>query len=139
MLSKLLNDKDIVSDLMGREYEEGATGPKKFDCYSLAALVRERAGLYFPGHQTGNEDSKVIEHEKKEAKKLSQPSPYCIVTFYSLGRYAAHVGIVLPCLKKFIHIVKNQNVSIMRLDSVVWRTRIQGYYEYIADNSIQPL
>lgn len=123
---------DITSDLIGKPYKSDGVGPLDYDCYGLAARIRLRAGLYFPKYQIKNihETIKYLKDQKLKIDKLLHPLPYCVVSFRSTGHFITHIGIVMPSLYKFIHIIENQTVCIERLDSVLWRSKLEGFYEF---------
>ena len=124
--------EDITSDLIGKPYKKGGLGPLFYDCFGLASKIRFRAGLGFPTHQLGDirNTARFLQKQKLQAEKLLYPTSYCVVMFRMCGKFITHIGIVLPSLYKFIHIVEDKDVCIERLDAVLWRNKIEGYYEF---------
>ena len=126
-----------LSDLLYCHYEKGGCGPHGYDCWGLCREVYRRAGRNLPVYSdylTRLDVASVICKVRDESGDFIEiPKPeYLAIILLMLGRNL-HTGIVLED-GKFIHVMKNLNVSIERLDSLRFRQRIRGYYRYVADN-----
>lgn len=123
------------TDLLGKEFELGAKGPNKYDCYALSREVCKRAGIMLPDKQAVKElveRSNTINAGKEEDYiKLEKPEPYCIVTFSIRPPYVTHMGVVLEDCNYFIHIMRKRSVAIERLDTPIWQKKLDGYYRYV--------
>lgn len=122
-------------DLLGKEFEYGGRGPDKYDCYGLVMEVRNRVGLPTPDEYFSCKDPIVISSNYDDAItkyfiRLTNPQPYCFVGFIIRPPYMTHIGVVLPNLYQFIHILPKVRVAIERLDAICWKHRIVGFYEY---------
>lgn len=125
-------------DLLGKEFEYGARGPDKYDCYGLCIELRQRAGLPFPENYATITDRICIDREMWAAagelfEKLRSPSPGCIVSFMVRPPFTSHIGIVLPNLYQFIHITKGTRVAVERFDIQPWSRRCTGFWEVRRD------
>jgi hypothetical protein len=60
--------------------------------------------------------------------ELPKPEPFCLVTFWIRPKYTTHIGVVLEDENRFLHILKKERAVIERLDSVLWKHRITGFY-----------
>ncbi len=121
----------MYSDLLKAAYELGADGPTKYDCFTLAREVLRRNDIYIPRWASIADDilkDKAINEGKNSFTKINKPEPFCVVVIlHRSGILASHIGVVLECTTKFIHITPKM-VAIERLDR--WRKRIDGYYKY---------
>jgi murein DD-endopeptidase len=134
-------------DLMGKEFEYGARGPEKYDCYGLMIEMRRRAGLPMPESYSSTSMPEVmhdsIEHAKAvfPFRELPEPRPFCLVTFRLHPRYTTHIGMVLGDCYRFIHILPKLRVAVERLDSPCWSHRVTGFWETCRTtaNSLTPL
>jgi len=120
--------------MIGKEWQRGACGPDKYDCYGLCMAVCRRAGIELPFHA-------AIENVAERAaaitlgvgdycKEIDRPKPYCLVVLRIKG-YASHVGVVLDDCKRFIHVMRKRRVCVECLNSKTWENKVVGYYEYI--------
>lgn len=126
-----------IDDLIGKRYKDGGRGPDEFDCFGLFEELCRRRGMPIKSEATpaAVEDKNQLfaETTLREWKKLDGPEPGCGVAFRVTPPYVTHVGMVLDCGKRFIHVRQGANVAIERLDSVLWRHRIAGYYAHVRD------
>jgi hypothetical protein len=118
-------------DLLGKEFAYGGRGPKVYDCYGLCMEVLRRTGVQLPDF--GSAIQSHIIHEmiltgKELFTELPAAAPFCIVTFWIRPKYTTHIAVVLEDGNRFIHILKKERVVIERLDSVLWKHRITGYF-----------
>lgn len=120
------------SDLIGKPFKYGGRGPDEYDCYGLAKEIFNRLGKDLPDVNSPTEFD-TIDCAGKELVKLiteviDKPEPFCIVGFKVRPPYVSHMGIVLENRFTFIHILKNTHVCIERLDSLMWKDKIGGFY-----------
>ncbi len=121
-------------DLIGKQFEYGAQGPDKFDCWTLARELYLRMGIVLPPFAS-TDDCNLINQMVNQGKELfisiEMPESFCIVLFMVRPPYVSHIGVVLEDCQRFIHAAREQAVAIERLDSHLWRRRIKGYYKYV--------
>ena len=128
---KLLN----FNNLIGKPFNHGSKGPDSYDCYGLCREVLRRVGIYIPDKDRFEDLTmrhSAIEQGKSQYTKLEGPEPFSMVTFKLRGNYVTHMGIVLEDGRRFIHILKSRCVAIERLDNIVWKAKIDGFYKYNA-------
>jgi cell wall-associated NlpC family hydrolase len=130
-------------DLLGAKFTHGGNSIEEgFDCWSLCREVYRRLGrdLYEYKHlaeqvmadekfQYKNVDA-LIRVGAENFQPLQKPEPFCLVTFIMLPPFVTHIGVVLEDKRYFIHILKQSSVSVERLDSLLWATKIDGYWRY---------
>ena len=121
-------------DLVGKEFEWGGRGPLKYDCYGLAMEIYRRNNLELP-EVVSPVTCKAI-HESimnnmiGVVDKIDKKEPLCFVGFTFKPPYMSHMGIVLEDLRKFIHISKDTRVCIERLNNIIWKNKITGFYKW---------
>lgn len=132
----------MFDDLIGKPFAYGGRGPEAYDCYGLALEVKrrvssplesggDRGGVPDFEHPDTPEDiHRVILAARERFSAIPAPAPFCFVTFTVCYPFTSHVGIVLPDCVHFIHILERTSVCIERLDSIAWKRRITGYYEW---------
>jgi cell wall-associated NlpC family hydrolase len=123
----------LFDDLIGTPFAYGGRGPDAYDCYGLALEIKRRLGQLPPDFdhpQTPEEIHRVILSARDRFVSLPHPSPFCFVTFTLRFPFTSHVGIVMEDKYRFIHVMEKANVCIERLDSLTWKRRITGYYEW---------
>lgn len=121
-----------LSDLFFATYEENGRGNGLFDCFGLFSEICRRRGIELPPHPTPEslEDRQAaILAGAKDWKRLEAPEPWCGVAI-RVGRYVAHMGVVLWDGTHFIHANKKSGVTRSRLDEPAWAKRIYGYYRH---------
>jgi cell wall-associated NlpC family hydrolase len=122
----------VISDLFLAEYRIGGRGDGVYDCFGLFAEVQRRAGVDVRAYNTP-EDWATRESEilggAEQWVKLDAPTPWCAVVF-RIGRFVAHMGVVLEDCEHFIHADKGIGISKSRLDNPKWAHRIAGYYSH---------
>ena len=123
----------LFNDLIGKPFEYGGRGPVGYDCYGLAMEVYKRRGINLKEYYSPDNLSiigNLVEDGKEDFIPLEKPEPFCFVLF-RVPKYTTHIGVVLPDCKRFIHVSRGKNVSIERLDHIIWKTKISGYYRCI--------
>jgi cell wall-associated NlpC family hydrolase len=124
------------SDLLGKEFAYGGRGPETFDCWGLCEEIYRRLGRTPPRYPTpvgGNPEAihNLIQRHKGAFIRLESPEPWCFAVFSLRGRYVSHIGIVLEDSWHFIHILEKSRVAKERLDSIVWKRRVRGFYRWV--------
>lgn len=124
---------NFYTDLIGKKFQTGGRGQDVYDCYGLIIEMMKRLGKYLPEQDT----PEGIEMRLKMFKEISsefaepidKPEPFCIVVF-NLRRLARlHIGVVLEDCRRFIHSAAYiKRVRIDKLDGILWKHRITGYY-----------
>ena len=129
-----MSKKPFYYDLIGCEFKFMARGENnKYDCLGLIYELYNRLNLKFPYHISIIDRklrAAVLEENKKLFIKIDEPEPYCIVGFRVAG-IVNHIGMVLENCKTFIHIARKRTVCIERLNSPMYKKRIDGYYRLL--------
>jgi cell wall-associated NlpC family hydrolase len=123
-----------IDDLIGKPYQKEARGPDAFDCFGLFAELCRRRGDSIPPEVSPErvEDRAAAiaaAIERGEWRQLDAPEPGCAVVMRIIPPFVSHLGMVLDG-GRFIHTREGMNVAIERLSSVVWRSRIAGFYTH---------
>ena len=125
---------DLYKDLLGKPYLFGSYGPNTYDCYGLIVELYKRLGINLPKRFPDDNFPSIHENVQNEYEMnwecIEKPVPYCVVRISLVPPYVSHVGMVLEDCKTFIHILPTRNVTIERLDSIIWRRRIAGYAKW---------
>lgn len=127
--------KNLFTDLIGLPYTlHGRDVKKGLDCYGLVMEVSKRMGYYAPEYGNPECDPTLLSRVKEERTDcyiaLEKPEPGCLVLFCIIHPYVTHIGVVLDDCNQFIHVVKDKNVCIEKLNSISWRHRIKGFYKW---------
>jgi hypothetical protein len=127
----------MLLDLLNKQFEYGARGPNTFDCYGLLMEVYRRRGIIL--EDLISPDNKglinaVVEEKKIDWIQIDKPEPFCAVTFKVKGLYSTHIGVILPDLNSFIHCIEKKQVAIEKLNHLLWKNRISGFYKYASDS-----
>ncbi len=127
----------IYEDLIGVPYKFGGRDLDGMDCWGLCIEVARRNGVDLPDYPfLSNYQEKVISDlvraEKGKFKKFFSPEPFSIVTLYISRPFVSHCGMVMEDCKSFIHTMQARGRScIEKLDHPFWKTRIEGFYQWI--------
>lgn len=122
-----------TTDLLGKPFVDGGRGPNEFDCYGLAMEIWRRAGIELPDYKIGCADSTSINQAVDEERykwircEGEPPVPAMVVIRFNQIVLCNHVGVYLGG-GRFIHTRQRVGVCIERIDSPIWRKRIEGYY-----------
>lgn len=107
------------------------------DCWGLVQLVyKDERGINLPAHITdyihsynSEQTSKVIyAEEAANWHKVAAPAVFDVVVF-TLGGKPSHIGLIVDTTT-FIHNLEGRNVSIGKLDSFIWKKRIDAFYRH---------
>lgn len=125
-----------LNDLIGKPFGDRGRGPDYYDCYGLVMEVYRRFGKRIPDYSISAEACAEITNEVQKAKKetdlwekLDDLKVPCIVLLRAHVFFTQHFGVVIS-RNQFMHIM-NYGVCVDRLDSSLWRRKIEGFYEYI--------
>lgn len=120
----------IIDDLIGKSYKLGGRGPDAYDCAGLVVelLRRRNIPMRIP-ETTDNRARNYIAMQTILAARwigVSQPFRGCLVFLKP-----DHVGVMVNRLQ-FVHAAEDVGqVCIEYLDSGIWRSRFDGFYEYV--------
>lgn len=127
----------LFEDLIGIPYLIHGRDPKVgLDCYGLVRVASTRMGFFSPDYGNPSCDPSFLTTMKETEPikdlyvELKKPEPGCLVTFCVKRPYTTHIGIVLDDCNRFLHVMRNKNVCIERLDSLLWKNKITGYYKW---------
>lgn len=128
-----MKNLDDLKDLFLATYREGGRGNGVFDCFGLFAQVCKRRGIEvgeFDTPESIEERQALILEGASSWLKLEHPEPWCGVAL-RIGRFVAHMGVVLDDGVHFIHANRNTGVTMTRLDDPRWARRIAGFYRHV--------
>lgn len=122
------------ADLLGKPFEYGGRGPDSFDCFGLVMEVHKRHGNELPDY-ISRADSEyqcnMFSHGiANYYEQVEKPEPLDIVMFQILPRFVTHCGVIVDQYGKFVHITRKTSVSCERIDSLLWKDKIRGFYRY---------
>ena len=131
-----MSDTLDVRDLINLPFKPHGRDREGFDCWGLAMEVNRRMGIRLPDYAYGEDMEVTLLHKLVSGNKdlileLDRPEPYCLVGFSIIPGYETHIGTVLGDCRRFIHIRRRQRVIISRLNDIVWRRRVRGFYRWI--------
>jgi len=123
----------LFSDLLGVKWLKGGRDLKGLDCYGLAMIAKKRLeGIDLPEYSTPDDDATFVNMILKEvdiAEKIEVPVSGCFVLFAVGGPYKLHIGVMVDN-DKFIHILRNNTVSIERISHPFWKSKVKGLYKW---------
>jgi len=132
-VSELYNDNAIES-FIGKEFEYRATGPDKFDCWTLTEFFLRKNGITIPTQDSIVDVTlrhlKIVQVEQEHFIKLEKPEKYAIVLFKLKPPMVTHMGVVIDDGIHFLHIMSKRRSCIERLDNILWSRKIEGFYRY---------
>ncbi len=122
-------------DLLGKTFRYGGRGPDHYDCYGLVMELYRRQGIDLPEYESFADprliDAGLSDGRERWVTGIDQPEPGCMVMFRIHPPYVSHIGVMLDSLR-FIHIMHKTSVVVERIDSLLWRDKLAGYYRYNA-------
>lgn len=122
------------SDLLGKRFEYGATGPDAYDCYGLVREVYRRNGLELPHYESvctpEGQHSGFQDGQKYFEPVTGKPQPLDVVLFCIRPPWVSHIGVVIDEYGSFLHIMQQSSVSRERMDSITWKHRVKGIYRF---------
>jgi cell wall-associated NlpC family hydrolase len=125
------------SDLVGKPYLKGASGPDAFDCYGLVRELARRMGVSVPDYtkpSTWHEIADCIERERTFWTPCEEGAG--AVALFRIRHLvdgkpvtlATHVGMCIGH-GRFVHAWKPAG-GVVREDIQPWRRRIVGFYSF---------
>lgn len=124
---------------IGLPYEDKGRGPRGFDCWGLVRhILSEQFGIttlpdyvdsYTSASDRNSVTSAVSTGLAQGWTKVAEPVPGAIVILLVAGR-PWHCGLVVN-KDWMVHTLKGIDVCIERFDSMAWRNRIEGFYQYV--------
>jgi cell wall-associated NlpC family hydrolase len=130
-----VESRELFKNLLNKPFQWGGRGPDGYDCLGLCIEIYRRLGQYFPDIQSPGDDYGVIDGLVGEKKvffeRLAEPEAYCLATFAIQPPYVSHIAVMLENLQSFIHVRRNHNVVISKLDRY-WQQRLAGFYKIAA-------
>jgi len=125
---------NLIQNLIGVPYKKNGRDMTGLDCLGLVKVIDNWRGVITPDYDSPEEYNlidQIIKEEKEEVSvELSEPEPFCKVTFCIRYPYVTHIGVVLEDCRRFIHILRKQNVAVERLDNILWQKRIRGFHKW---------
>ena len=127
-----MHEIDYV-DLLEVPYKLNGRDKTGLDCYGLVVEMFKRNGVTLPDYFYADSDdatiTKLIVDNVEFAEELKRPEPYCAVLFKQ-HKFGTHMGVVLSDKRRFIHCAVGKNVSVEKLDGILWRDKIMGFYKW---------
>ncbi len=123
-----------VSKYIGIPYLNRGRSYQGADCFGLIQLIyRSQFGIAITEQSYTDSEDRVATGDalkigKCDWKETHKPKFGDIVLFTIKGQ-AVHMGMILDDTR-FIHSLKDHNSAVGRLDNPMWRTRIEGTYEW---------
>ena len=120
-------------DLLGKRFRYGGRGPEHFDCYGLVMEMYRRQGIDLPEYESFADprliDAGLSDGRERWVTGIEAPEAGCMVMFRVHPPYVSHIGVMLDSLR-FIHIMHKTGVAVERIDSLLWRDKLAGFYRY---------
>ncbi|MCX7779605.1 MAG: C40 family peptidase [Negativicutes bacterium] len=123
-----------MHNLIGVPFVNGGRDLTGMDCYGLAQWVFKKYGIDLPDYKISCEDATRIDCQIAEAKPNwiecrwpNVPVPALVVMRFNSPIFCNHTGVYIGG-GRFIHTRERVGVNIDRIESPVWRRRIEGFY-----------
>jgi len=125
-------DYSIYGDLLGTKFKFGGRTIKEgLDCLGLMYIMCDILEIPLP-HQPSVIDRKLrsaaFEKGKEMFVEIDKAEPGCFVCFRMAG-IASHIGMMIDNIR-FIHVMRSKTVCIEKVNSLVWRDRLEGFYKF---------
>jgi len=124
------------SKYIGIPFEDKGRTAEGLDCWGLLCLIfKEQFNIFIPTFEYStatnfSEVGKLIEDNihvwikiEPDTRKVGD-----VILLRLLG-YPVHVGILVD-RQRMIHVFKGTNTCLQRINSIVWKKRIQGIYRH---------
>ena len=125
--------EDKFLDLVGVPFRDGGRDLSGLDCWGLTREIYSRFGYDFPLYEISCYDTMNVNQEMERNRAFWKqhfppkiPVP-CVITFKISSPVINHVGVFIG-EGRFIHTRELTGTVIEKLDSPVWRHRIEGFY-----------
>ncbi len=121
---------------IGIPYKDGGRDESGLDCWGLVRLVyKDKYSIDLPSFTSQYTTAKDIDliHEliarhKESWEKTSEPKEGSVVLMRILGT-ETHVGVYLGN-NNFLHVREGTHAVVESIDSISWKHRIVGYFDY---------
>ena len=123
---------------VGLPYKEGCWGPTYYDCWGLFSLVYrlefniDVIGSMMP-YDNNHEKIGRLQEKISEWNLKSEPDIGDAILFLLGGRYP-HCGIYVGD-NKMLHSIRDISSCIEPINSLRWKSRLEGYYGYVQSSS----
>lgn len=124
----------IAAEMVGIPYLDGGRDREGLDCYGLVLLFMKELGIDLPDWDYERDWAKqggnlLIENYHEHAEQIGRVymAPGDLIMFENHPGVANHLGIFLGS-GKFIHVVENAGVVIMRLNTQPHSRRMHSCY-----------
>ena len=127
-----------IEDMLITQFSEDGSGPVFYNCWSYCREIARRAGQVLPTFSDGVAELSIRDNTmrgflKSDFVSISEPEPFCIITFRLGPKFINHCGIVLEDVKHFTQISRI-GPCVERLDDSKWMKRFEGFYRYVKYN-----
>ena len=133
-----------TSKYIGLPYQQNGRTWQGVDCWGLARLIyKHELNIELPSYEdlyVGSWDqqvSKLIEYHREGWQQVQVPELYDLCVFNIYGE-PAHVGVYVGN-GSFIHSRDGSDVAIEKINSPLWKKRLDGYFRYKPEDGIQVL
>jgi cell wall-associated NlpC family hydrolase len=126
-----------IYELIGTPFVNGGRSVKKgFDCWGLVLEIYRRAGIKLQDYKISSDECELISKEieletasgKWQRHNHEDAPPLSIVVMrFNRPDCWNHTGVYLGG-GKFIHTREKIGVTVERIDSPMWKNRIEGFY-----------
>lgn len=116
--------------LVGIPYKFRGNGETEMDCWQLVVrAARELFGREYPAYPVAllKDVPAIVRTHLAEWREVSEPEPGDVVI---LSHQLMHCGIVLD-QGRFLHTLEGRDSAVERLDSMMWRDRIETFRRYV--------
>lgn len=121
---------------LGIPYADHGRTKAGLDCWGLVRLIyRDELGIELPSWSAEYDDSDNVSHsilgdnQLRQWTKVNKPDIYDVAILSICGNF--HTGVCIGTKPlRMIHILKDQNVCIEKLNSPMWIKRLEGWYRY---------
>lgn len=126
-----------IDDLVGIPFVDGGRDPREgLDCWGLVREVFARASIALPDYHIGCHDVDAIGVAVAGERLLGRwrswnahdvPVPAVVAIRFNSPFVVNHTGVYVGA-GRFIHTREKVGVCVERIDSPMWRHRIDGFY-----------
>lgn len=112
-------------------FRYGGRGPDCFDCWGLVLDIMITNGVDLPDQETPGlhrERYQLLTDGAGHYHKVSDPQGGEIVAISEIPGIITHVGVMLDRVR-FIHASETAGVAVERIDSLIWRHQVAGFYQ----------
>jgi cell wall-associated NlpC family hydrolase len=125
-----------VSDLIGIPFKDRGRTIAGVDCYGLMLMALNRYGITVPDIDVScyatKEISDIVKEQKPSWIRVETPEPGDVILMNNDNDHpevSQHVGVYVGD-GRFIHALEKIGVCICKMDSPLWKTRIEGVYRW---------